>query len=114
VAVEAKRALDPGELYLVSSDHDPTALLALDAKVRGGYVTWFDTNRDRGHPIKDVKTEGDAIVFETERGWVYRFVPLTLEAYEEQVRAKVELSPEFKTREELKKFYLEHFLSMNE
>jgi hypothetical protein len=107
---EAKlRDLDPNEVYFVESAEDPSALLALDAKIDGPYVAWFDTSRDRGQRITAQRLDGSALVFETERG-TYRFEPLTLERYRTDVRPKVELSPDFGSVEALKTFYLESFL----
>lgn len=98
-------ALDPGEIYLVECDRDPTALLARHAGIREGHVYWDDTNRERLHRVQTVKQEGEVVSVETDRGSVYRFRPLTVELYDQKVRANVELSPEFKTTEELKAFY---------
>ena len=102
--------LDVTEVYRVRCDEDGGGLIGLDAKVRHGHLTWFDTYRDRGMPIRDQREEGDTMVFETPAGHVYRFVPLTKAIYDREVRAAVELAPEFSDTGELKAFYRDKFL----
>ena len=104
--------LDRRQVYRVTSDEDPGALIALDARVRGDQLTWFDSNRDRGHPVQSHCDDGDAVKFVTERGASYRFVPLTKEIYDRDVRSKVELSPEFDSTEAIRRFYLTEFLGL--
>lgn len=97
--------LDPAEIYRVRSEQDPTAVIALEARVSRDHVSWFDTGRDRGHKLRAVRAEGERVVVETDRGWVYSFEPLTKEIYDREVKAQVELSPEFGSTEELRAFY---------
>lgn len=111
MSAAARERLDPREVYRVFSEEDPTASLALDAKIQNGHVSWFDTARDRGHKIRTQRVEGDAMVFETERA-TYRFVPLTKELYDREIKAQVELSPEFASTDELRAFYLKNFLGL--
>ena len=98
-------ALDKEQVYFVQSDQDPTALLARRAGVRDGWVFWDDTSRDRVHRVAGVKKTDGAVEVTTEPGYVYRFQPLTLELYDAQVRAHVELSPDFPSTEEVVRFY---------
>lgn len=102
----------PREVYRVRSEEDPTALIALDVKVRGDTLTWFDTSRDRGHPIKSRNEDGGVVTFETETGFTYRFEPLTKATYDAEVKGHVELSPDFESTEAMKKFYLGNFLGL--
>lgn len=97
--------LDRNEIYFVESDQDPTALLARRAGIDDGWVHWDDTVRDRLHRVTEVREEGELILVQTEAGFLYRFRPLTLELYDERVRANVELSPGFGSTEELREFY---------
>jgi hypothetical protein len=102
--------LNRKEIYRVFSDEDPTALIGLDARVEDGHLTWFDSNRDRGHRVSGAREEPGALIFETETGFTYRFVPLTKELYDRDVRARVELSPEFESTDAIRRFYFTEFL----
>lgn len=102
--------LDPAEVYRVRSAEDPTALLGLDARLEGTEVRWFDTGRDRGHSVVGIREERGAVIVETDSGLTYAFEPLSLAVYDAEVKPKVELSPQFGTVEELKRFYRERFL----
>lgn len=98
----------PDQVYYVESvgsEEDPTALLARTAAIVGDTLWWDDTNRERGFAVKDVQIEGEAITVKCERGFAYRFTPLTLEVYNHHVKTKVELSPSFGSTEELRHFY---------
>jgi hypothetical protein len=97
---------DPETIYFVESAADPTALLARGTSIRDGMLTWDDTNRDRIVELKAIEIDGDAIRVQTHpENRSYRFVPLTLEIYEERVRPYVELSPGFESTKALTDFY---------
>ena len=100
------RSLFDSEMtYLVESAEDPTALIARRPGVADGFVWWEDTNRERGHEIAQVDQQGPVVTVVTKKGATYRFEPLTLELYQAQVQAKVELSPAFESTEALQAFY---------
>lgn len=100
------------EIYRVRSDEDPTALIGLDVKLEDGHLSWFDTGRDRGHRIVKTSGDGSDTVYETETGFHYRFEPLTKEIYDREVKALVELSPDFESTDEIRRFYYEKFLGI--
>ncbi|MFO0727048.1 MAG: hypothetical protein U1E65_24925 [Myxococcota bacterium] len=105
--------LDPSELYFVSSAEDDTVLLGLDAKLHGGMAEWFDTYRDRMKPVVSLSRQGPVVTVVSE-GARYRFEPLTKALYDAHVKSKVELSPDFASTEELRRFYLANFLGRAE
>ena len=99
-------ALDLNQVYYVVSDVDPTALIARRAGIDAGWLHWDDTNRDRMRRALNVETlEDGAVKVLTEDAVSYTFRPMTLELYDVNVRAKVELSPIFPTTEALVDFY---------
>ena len=98
-------AFDPAQVYYVVSDVDPTALLARHAGIDGGWLHWDDTNRERMRHALAVELLDGAVKVMTEDAVSYTFRPLTLELYDQHVRAKVELSPIFPTTEALVEFY---------
>lgn len=98
------------QVYRVRSEEDPTAVLALDVQVRGGYLSWFDTHRDRGHRIALLDAVAGKPRLRTDTGFTYVFEPLTKEIYDTEVKPFVELPPEFETTEALRRFYLNTFL----
>jgi hypothetical protein len=101
-----KESFTRDTVYFVESEQDSTALIARFAGIREGFVFWDDTNRERAHPVESWETKGALITVRTQSGTEYRFRPLTLELYEERVKAQVELSPSFDSTEDLQAFYL--------
>jgi len=75
-------------VYFVSSDKDATVLLAMDIKINDGYISWFDTVKERMMKIKSTKDiDGDSFVFKRDDGnsSEYHFTPITLEIYNNKV-----------------------------
>ncbi len=98
--------LDPQQVYWVTSNLDPTALVARRAGVDEGWLHWDDTNRDRQRRAETVDVrEGGVVTILTEGGAEYTFTPLTLEIYREHVQREVELSPDFDSTDALLHFY---------
>ena len=106
-------SLNAAEVYRVRCSTGAGGLIALDAKVRDGHLTWFDTCRDHGVPIASQREDGADLVFESRAGHEYRFVPLTKAIYDAEVKASVELSPEFDDTASLKAFYRTKFLGVD-
>ena len=97
-------ALDRDQLYLVESDEDPGALIAMYASVTDRGVEWFDASRDRGFRALDVVSH-DGVVEVTTPKAVYRFTPMSVELYREKVRHRVTGQPDFETTEALRRHY---------
>jgi hypothetical protein len=97
-------SLEKDVTYLVESDHDDTVLLALDAKVQGKGVEWFDTNRDRGFMARKVEKTTDGLRFETGEA-KYALRKLTLELYNRKVLMNVDGRRMFHSTEALQQFY---------
>lgn len=98
--------LDPQQIYWVTSNLDPTALIARRAGVDEGWLHWDDTNRDRQRRAETVEVrEGGVVTIMTEGEVEYTFTPLTLQIYQEHVQREVELSPDFDSTEALLHFY---------
>lgn len=96
-------------VYMVESAQDASVRLALGTHVLHGELRWFDTVRGRckrGRAVVDTATE---LVWQSTDGARYRFVELTLDRYNRDVRPRVELSPAFATQEALHGFYLQQF-----
>lgn len=96
--------LENGVTYLVESDHDPTVLLAMDAKVSGKAIEWFDTVRDRAFEPLKVEDAGEELRFQTPEA-KYAMRKLTIELYRSRVAAKVDGHPNFPDTESVQRFY---------
>jgi hypothetical protein len=96
--------LDPNTIYLVESDEEPSVLIAIDAKIERRYVGWFDTVRDRLFKVEAVEDEGEIVRVKSPRG-TFRFRPLTIELYDEKVRARVTGRPRFGSTAEVQRYY---------
>lgn len=92
-----------GRVFFVSSANDPTVLLALNLEVRGAYVRWFDTVKERMMRVKRILDEDPShFVFERdeqEGNGVYTFIPMTLEIYNEKVKHQLLASQDFTDEE---------------
>lgn len=93
-----------GVPYFVESDGDDTVLIALDPKLNGRYVEWFDTLRDRMFEVVKMNDDGDAVTVDTPRA-AYTFKPLTLELYDRFVKRVVDGQPAFYSTEQVRSFY---------
>ncbi|MBI4815280.1 MAG: hypothetical protein HY791_03410 [Deltaproteobacteria bacterium] len=100
----ATRQLDPRTAYLVESDEDRTALIALRARISNKGVEWFDTVRDRGFYLEELTQLGEVTIARTKNA-TYRFRALTIELYREKVQPKVMGKPDFESTEDLQAFY---------
>lgn len=96
--------LDRDKVYLVRSEDDRSALLALYPLLTDERVEWFDTIRDRGGHVESIAEDGGALAVKTANG-TYRFEELTLELYRQYVQPKVEGHPELSSSEEVQLFY---------
>jgi hypothetical protein len=98
-------------IYFVTSDLDPSVLLAIAHRVvkAGGrrVFEWNDSVRWRAVEVHRYITNrpGKTIEFVSTRGATYTFVPLTLARYVEHVQPKVEGLPSFSSTEALQAFY---------
>lgn len=96
--------LDPELVYLVESEEDSRALLALWPELGPDHLGWFDTSHDRGAKVRASRVDGDAVVVETERA-TYRFRVLTAALYDARVRGRVQGAPRLSSDEAVQAFY---------
>ena len=102
--VQAKRIL-PHKVYLVSCPEDSTVLVAIDVSIKDGYITWFDTVKERVMKIGEITIDNDEIFVFTrgdqEGNPSYELRPLTLELYEETVKPKLNNAQDFSKEEDM-------------
>ncbi|MBI4692360.1 MAG: hypothetical protein HY773_02950 [Candidatus Terrybacteria bacterium] len=95
----------PARVYYVFSPEDDTVLLALDIRISGDTISWFDTVKERIMHISQIQAEdSDRLILKTpeqEGGKVYVFTPLTLEIYKDKVKKRILVPQEFKNKEEM-------------
>jgi hypothetical protein len=98
-------------IYHVTSDLDPSALLAIATRTSEApngrpVVAWNDSVRWRAVEVQrfDAHT-AERIDVRTVGGARYVFVPLTLDRYVTHVQPKVEGQPRFASTEALQDFY---------
>lgn len=96
--------LQDNTTYLVESDGDDTVLLAMDAKVRDGWVEWFDTVRDRAFQPEQLEPTPDGVRFQA-HGRKYALRKLTAELYNARVAGKVTGSRSFRDTDALQSYY---------
>lgn len=101
--------LDPSKVYRVISAQDDTVFLAIEPAFQEGHMCWFDTLRPRMLEGQPLSHSQHAAHFLSTEGAEYRFEMLTLEAYNTQVKPKVESGPTFHTEAELHRFYIDNF-----
>ncbi len=87
--------------YIVTADEDRTVLYAVQVEQTGGYLSWFDGTKERKMAISSSKQEGESISYVMETGVCYRFAPMTLETYRENIRDLLLGAPDFQTEEAL-------------
>jgi hypothetical protein len=93
-------------LYFVESPEDQTVLVAIDAFYvpRSQTIHWFDTVKERIKKVNEIIEIGpEKLVFRDETGTTYAFQKLTLEIFNERVKAKMVNVGDWKTEEEMEK-----------
>lgn len=98
------------KIYFVEADHDKTVLVAINLRLEGDFVVWFDTVKERMMRCKQIveNTEG-ALAFERDDGdgGVYRFVPLTLDIYNTVVKKRLISGGDFPDEQTMYEAFLE-------
>jgi len=89
----------------VSCPEDSTVLVAIDVSIKDGYITWFDTVKERVMKIGEITIDNDEIFVFTrgdqEGNPSYELRPLTLELYEETVKPKLNNAQDFSKEEDM-------------
>ncbi|MBI3632514.1 MAG: hypothetical protein HY225_03635 [Candidatus Vogelbacteria bacterium] len=89
-------------VYYVASKEDDTVVLAIDPKIRDGYLYWFDTVRERIKPIDEVMAAEDReFTFRSDGSVTYTFLPLTIELYEKFVKSHLVAPEGYRDEEDL-------------
>jgi len=96
---------DIEDMYRITSRQDRTALIGINVEEVTGNISWFDMNHQRMIDRAKISQEGEAIIAKGEDGRVYKFIPLTLNEYNKNVKSKIDGEPEFRTREEMIEFF---------
>ena len=95
----------PNRVYYVSSNKDNSVLVALDVEFNNKEIRWFDTIKERGMKIeKIIDLSLQNFIFNrdlNEGGGIYKFVPMTLEIYNDKVKNHMLIPREFTDPEEL-------------
>jgi hypothetical protein len=98
----------PGRVYYVSCPEDNTVEVAMDVRIAGDTVSWFDTIKERLMKIERIINDShpDYFIFKRnveEGGGVYTFVPMTLQLYNERVKRHLLAPKDFTDIEQLLK-----------
>lgn len=106
--------------FVESTQREHTNKIAIRPKIYPNKVVWENTSRGKSLDIKRVKApenltdEAPAeIALVDKQNKVVRLRELTLEIYNEHVKAYVAGSPEFTSNEELQEFYLKQNFQQN-
>ena len=110
---EAREVL-PAPVYYVESSDDNSVLIGMDVTVEKNpdgtaLVTWHDTTRERAMMADEVKNEDDFFAFkrtDEEGGQFYKFSPMTLELYNEKVKAELIAGQDFDNPDEMTAAFL--------
>ena len=97
----------PGRVYYVECPVDPSVLLAIDTQIKGDYVRWFDTVKERMMKIAQVlENEPTKFAFQREDSpeqGLYSFTPLNLEIYNRAVKPHLANGQDFADDESMLK-----------
>jgi hypothetical protein len=97
----------PVPVYSVSSPEDDTVLLAMDVKIKHGFISWFDSTKERVMGIENIeeKPNGELIFHSKadEGNREYTFTPLTLDIYKKHVQKKLLAGKDFDNEEDMLK-----------
>jgi hypothetical protein len=92
-------------VYYVTCLTDNTVLVAIDLRTDKEYVRWFDSTKERMMKIgKILEQTKDKFVFErdtNDKGGIYTFQPLTLDAYHQQVMSQLHGGHQVKSIDEV-------------
>ncbi len=91
-------------VYFISSPEDETVLIGMEVTLRGDYLEWFDTTRERIMRVSDIKESSIGYVVKVpidNEVRTYTFTPLTLELYNLHVRDKLLAGKDFTDIESL-------------
>ncbi len=110
---EAREIL-PAPVYYVESSDDNSVLIGMNVAVEKNpdgtsLVTWHDTTRERAMIADEVKNEDDFFAFkrtDEEGGQFYKFSPMTLELYNEKVKAELIAGQDFGNPDEMTAAFL--------
>ena len=110
---EAREVL-PAPVYYVESSDDNSVLIGMDVAIEKNpdgtsLVTWHDTTRERAMMADEVKNEDDFFAFkrtDEEGGQFYKFSPMTLELYNEKVKAELIAGQDFDNPDEMTTAFL--------
>lgn len=95
----------PARAYYVSSPEDNTVLVALDVKISGNTIRWFDSVKERAMNIGQIVAESpDSLTFQRaqqEGGATYTFEPLNLDIYRQKVKDKLLSGRECENEEQM-------------
>lgn len=82
----------PARAYFVASDSDKTVLVALNVRIEGRLIRWFDTAHERLLAMDEVLDHTPShYVFRRpaeEGGDTYTLVPLTLDMYQRSLKGR--------------------------
>lgn len=108
---EDNRERFPAPVYYVESEADETVLVGMDVQLKGDFLTWFDTVKDRTMLVDRILEESSKeFVFkrnDQEGGGIYTFQPMTLEVYNSSVRERLINGETFSDTEAMIKAFLE-------
>ena len=108
---EDNRERFPASVYYVESDADETVLVGMGVQLKGDFLTWFDTVKDRTMLVDRILEESPReFVFkrnDQEGGGIYTFQPMTLEVYSSSVQERLINGKVFTDTEAMVKAFLE-------
>ncbi|HEX8974676.1 MAG TPA: hypothetical protein VF817_04285 [Patescibacteria group bacterium] len=98
----------PERVYYVKSEQDGTVLVAMNIKINGEEISWFDGTKERVMKIKNKTQNSDgSFSFEREDGdnEAYTFSKMTLDVYNEKVKSQLSSPEEFENEEDMFKAF---------
>ena len=96
-----KEFIKSDQIFYVSADGDSSVLLAIDVKIEGEYISWYDTVKYRTfHVDSQLSSVGGGVIF-TSEGRGFNLIPLTLETYRQKVKSNLLKAQEFATQGEM-------------
>ena len=92
----------PAQVYYVESDQDESVLVGINVQIRGEWISWFDTVKERVMRGKMLENSLECLSFrrdEDDGGQTYSFTPMTLDIYNSSVKNKLVGRPEFSNQQ---------------
>ena len=100
---------DNSRVLYVTSDSDPTAVVAYDVIISNGNIFWYDGYRMRGMLIGQiVKDEMNEFIFKRraeEGGGRYTFIPMTVEIAKTKLKDLIDKDARIESEEDIIKYF---------